>query len=83
MEIELVNKLSELSMIGYLDPSNGYVTVWFYNNEKTEKSDIVAYLMQDMSWDLREIIDESDDIVPENILKMKEVLENNSYGHKN
>lgn len=58
MELELMNKLSELSVMGYYDPSSKLVTAWFYS-DTGEKADLVAYLLPDMKWDLREVLDES------------------------
>ena len=59
MDLDILSKITELSCLGWLDPSNGSITVSFFNNEKSDKPDMVAFLNQDMSWDLREIIGES------------------------
>ena len=54
---ELLKNISNLNITGYYDRSNGYVVVWFHS-AVSEKADIVAYLKQDMSWDVREVISE-------------------------
>jgi len=59
MDLDVLSKLAELSCLGWLDPSNGYVTVSFFNNLKDDKADMVAFLNQDMSWDLREVLGET------------------------
>lgn len=53
-----MNKLAELSIMGYYDPSSKLVVAWFYENEG-RKSDLVAYLLPNMHWDLREVIEET------------------------
>jgi hypothetical protein len=58
MDLELLNKLSNLSLYGFYDPSKGLVTVHFFNQGDVIKSDIIAYLKRDMSWDIREIVEE-------------------------
>lgn len=55
MNIDLLNKISNATIYGYYDPSLKLVTVWFYNSGK---ANVVAYLMKDMRWDIREITDE-------------------------
>lgn len=50
----ILSKISELNISGYYDVSNGYVVIWMFNSVKS-KPDIVAYLQQDMSWDVREV----------------------------
>jgi hypothetical protein len=55
---EIFNKISKLTFYGFYDPSKGMVTVHFFNEEES-KSDIIAYLNSDMSWDVREIISET------------------------
>lgn len=57
MNIKLLNKLSDLTFYGFFDPSKGLVTVHFFN-EENDKPDIIAYLLPNMSWDVREIIKE-------------------------
>lgn len=54
---DIINRISELNLNVYYEPSNGYVVAWFSNNA-TNKPDIVAYLQDDMSWDVREITSE-------------------------
>lgn len=56
MEIDILNIISQASINGYYDPSLDLIVVWFYNIDN--RSDLVAYLLSDMSWDLREIVDE-------------------------
>jgi len=58
MNIDLLNKLSKLAFYGFFDPSKGLVTVHFFNEQESKKSDIIAYLRRDMAWDVREITDE-------------------------
>ena len=69
MEIELMNKLSELSITGYYDPSSKMVVAWFYGEEGL-KSDLVAYLLPTMQWDLREVLEEKSKLEAD-----KEVIE--------
>ena len=61
MEIALLNKLSDLTFYGFFDPSKGMVTVHFFN-EANNKPDVIAYLREDMSWDVREIVDEQSEL---------------------
>lgn len=69
MEIEVLNMISNASINGYYDPSLGLVVVWFHNIDD-DKPDLVAYLKQDMSWDLRKIIEEKS-----TLYNNKEVIE--------
>lgn len=64
MEIELINKISGLAIHGYYEPSKGMVMVHFFNNEG-DKNDIIAYLKRNMSWDVREITNESATLYPD------------------
>ena len=57
MDKEFAARLSNLGVIGYYDASCGMVIAYFYNPDENKK-DIVAYLLKDMTWDVREIIDE-------------------------
>lgn len=57
MDIPLLNKISDLTFYGFINPANNIVTVHFFN-EQNDKPDIIAYLRRDMSWDVREIVDE-------------------------
>jgi len=54
MRPELLNKLTNLTFYGFYDPSKEMVTVHFFN-EKNDKADIIAFLKNDMTWDIREI----------------------------
>lgn len=74
MDLDLVNKLSNLTMYGYYDPSKDMVVVHFFNKDE-QKSDILAYLRKNMSWDVREIVDEK-----AQLFANKEVIE---LTHKN
>ncbi|KKM66238.1 hypothetical protein LCGC14_1483200 [marine sediment metagenome] len=57
MNIQLLNRISNLNFYGFYDPSKELVTVHFFN-EKENKPDVIAYLRHDMSWDVREIVKE-------------------------
>lgn len=57
MDMELLNKLSNLTLYGYYEPSRDMVMVHFFNKDE-DKSDVIAYLKRDMSWDVREIVGE-------------------------
>lgn len=57
MNTQLLNRLSNLNFYGFYDPSKELITVHFFS-EKENKPDIIAYLMNDMSWDVREIVEE-------------------------
>lgn len=61
MELEFINKLSNLAFASYFNPSLNKAIVHFFN-EQEDKNDIVAYLNNDMSWDVREITDESSEL---------------------
>lgn len=58
MDIDLVNKLSNLTFASYYNPSLNMVVVHFFNKGE-DKNDVIAYLNHDMTWDVREIVDES------------------------
>jgi len=58
MNTELLNKISKLAFYGFYDPSKNIITVHFFN-EQENKSDVIAYLLNDMSWDVREITNET------------------------
>lgn len=58
MSNKLFERISNLSMYGYYDPSKNMVVVHFFS-EEGDKPDIMAYLKADMSWDVRETVDES------------------------
>lgn len=60
---EILGKISNLNITGYYDQSNGFVVVWFHS-AISNKADIVAYLKQDMSWDVREVVSEVSHIGP-------------------
>jgi len=61
MEIELLNKLSNLTFASYINQSLNMVVVHFFNKDEV-KNDIVVYLKPNMHWDVREIIDESSEL---------------------
>ena len=64
MDIELVNRLSNLTLYGYYEPSKDMVIVHFFNKDE-DKSDVIAYLKRDMSWDVREIVSEKSQLLPD------------------
>ncbi len=64
MNTALFNKLSNLTFYGFYDPSKKLVTVHFFN-QRNNKADIIAYLMPSMSWDIREIVEESSTLYPD------------------
>lgn len=74
MDIELINKISNLTLYGYYDPSKDMVVVHFFNKDE-DKSDILAYLKRDMSWDVREVLNEKSQLLAD-----KEIVE---ISHKN
>ena len=57
MNTQLLNRISNLNFYGFYDPSKKLVTVHFFN-EKENRPDVIAYLRHDMSWDVREIVEE-------------------------
>lgn len=61
MDTKLLNKLSGLTFYGFYDPSKSMVTVHFFN-EANDKPDMIAYLRNDMSWDVREIVEETSEL---------------------
>ena len=56
--MNMLEKISKLMFYGFYDPSKDLVTVHFFN-DKENKPDIIAFLKHDMSWDVREIINET------------------------
>jgi len=71
MEIEILNMISNASINGYYDPSIGFVVVWFHNMGE-DKSDLVAYLLPGMNWDLREVVSEKSTLeVDREIIEIK------------
>ena len=62
--MNIIEKISDLNINGYFDNSNGHVVVWFHN-VLSNKPDIVAYLKQNMSWDVREIVSEQSEVFAE------------------
>lgn len=70
MEAELLNKLSGMTWRYYYNPSLNAVVVHFFNDGS--KNDLMAYLLSDMSWDLREVKSELS-----SLLSDKEVIEIN------
>ena len=69
MDMELINKLSNLALYGYYEPSKDMVVVHFFNKDE-DKPDIIAYLKRNMSWDIREIKEEKSQLLSD-----KEVVE--------
>lgn len=57
MKIELLNMISDASINSYYDKSLDLVVVWFHN-DKSNKQDVVSYLLKDMTWDVRRVISE-------------------------
>lgn len=81
MDIKLLNKLSDLTFYGFYDPSKSMVTVHFFN-ETNDKPDMIAYLREDMSWDVREIVDEVSELQSDRevVTILHEPLGIESYG---
>ena len=67
MDTELFNRIADLTPYGFYEPCKGMVTVHFFNSE-SEKPDIMAYLKDDMSWDVREIVSEDSRLVDQEFL---------------
>jgi len=61
MDLDLVQKISNLAFASYYNPSLDLVVVHFFNKGEN-KNDIIAYLRHDMSWDVREILDETSEL---------------------
>jgi hypothetical protein len=61
MEIDLVEKVSNLTFGSFYNKSLECVVVHFFNKDD-DKNDIVAYLAQDLTWDVREILDETSEL---------------------
>lgn len=57
MTKEIVEKMAGLSLLGYYDTSLNLVRVQFFGDNK--KNDLVAYLLRDLTWELREVISET------------------------
>jgi hypothetical protein len=64
MNAEFLNKISNLTFYGFYDPSKKLITVHFFN-EHENKPDIIAYLLPSMTWDVREIVNESSTLYPD------------------
>jgi hypothetical protein len=58
MNLETVNKISGLDLYVFFNPSSKIVTAHFFSSDGV-KPNIMAYLKRDMSWDVREIIEET------------------------
>jgi hypothetical protein len=56
MTNELVEKLTNLSVLGYYDKDLKMLCAHFFGDES--KHDLIAYLKSDLTWDLREILSE-------------------------
>lgn len=57
MVSELLSKISNLIPYGYYDKSKDMITVHFFSKDG-DKADIMAYLKRNMSWDIREVVEE-------------------------
>jgi hypothetical protein len=60
MDKEIIDKLSNLSMLGYYDPSFKLLCVHFFGDDT--KNDLMAYLNPDSTWDLREVISDQSEL---------------------
>ena len=58
MDLDLVARISNLSLYGYYDPSKDMVVAHFFNQSES-KQNVIAFLNRDMSWDIREITSET------------------------
>jgi hypothetical protein len=56
MTKELVDKLTNLSVLGYYDKDLKMLCAHFFGDEA--KHDLIAYLKPDLTWDLREVLSE-------------------------
>lgn len=63
MDVTLLNKISNLTFVGFYNPAGDLITVHFFN-EASDKPDIMAYLQKDMSWDVREVLSEQSTLYP-------------------
>jgi len=54
---EILNRLTNLVPHGYYDVSKDMVVVHFFS-DGGNKSDVMAYLKRDMTWDVREVASE-------------------------
>lgn len=61
MDIDIVQRISGLTFACYYNPSLDLVVLHFFNKNEN-KNDVVAYLKHDMSWDVREIVDETSEL---------------------
>jgi len=59
MDKNLLDLISNLTFLGYYDQSKGMVVAHFFNKDEEDKNDIIAYLKGNMSWDVREVIEET------------------------
>ena len=69
MENDLLSKLSNLGMLAFFDLSKKMVVAHFFNKDEGKK-DIMAFLKKDLSWDVREVIEENSVL-----LSTKEIVE--------
>lgn len=69
MNNDFINKISNLTLLGYYDESKDLIVVHFFNKDE-DKPDIVAFLKRNMDWDVREIISEKATLFPD-----KEIIE--------
>ena len=59
--IDLLNKISGLAFFGFYEPYKKLVTIHFFSEE--DKPDVIAYLRRDMSWDIRQIVEEQSELL--------------------
>jgi hypothetical protein len=65
MKNDIINKISALSLYAFADESkDGMLTVHFIN-EKSGKADIMAYFLLTHLWDVREVIEERAQVLPD------------------
>lgn len=61
--MELVNKIANLAFGAFYNESLDRVVVHFFNKDEN-KPDVVAYLLPNLAWDVREIVDEISELDP-------------------
>lgn len=58
MDAELLNRLGALQLYAFFDESKNMLTIHFINEEEN-KPDLMAYMLFNKSWDVREVINET------------------------
>ena len=62
MDSELLNKIGNMDLYAFYDKSKNMVTVHFMSKEDDSRPDLMAYMLLNGSWDLREVASETSEL---------------------